>query len=130
MLVGALADAGADRSAISSALTSFAIGATIEWDRVQRRGMAATVVIKGEERQIEGVGNGPIAALVDARQRECDIELTVVDYREHAIGAGADAQATAYVQVRDPGVVLPLHNFRLAAAHIADLALRRQFDLL
>ena len=40
---------------------------------------------------------------VDALQRECDLELTVGDYREHAIGAGADAQATAYVQVRDSG---------------------------
>ena len=41
MLVGALADAGADRNAISRALESFAIGAAIEWDRVQRRGIAA-----------------------------------------------------------------------------------------
>ena len=58
-------------------------------------------MIDGAERRIEGVGNGPIAAFVDALQRECDIELTVVDYREHAIGAGADAQATAYVEIRD-----------------------------
>jgi uncharacterized protein (TIGR00299 family) protein len=42
MLVGALADAGADRAAISQALNSFAIGASIEWDRVQRRGVSAT----------------------------------------------------------------------------------------
>ena len=42
MLVGALADAGADRRAISHALDSLAIGATIEWDRVQRRGISAT----------------------------------------------------------------------------------------
>ncbi len=69
----------------------------------ERRRIAATVQINGEERRIEGVGNGPIAAFVDALQRACDIELTVVDYREHAIGAGADAQATAYVQVRDAG---------------------------
>jgi pyridinium-3,5-bisthiocarboxylic acid mononucleotide nickel chelatase len=42
MLVGALADAGADRAAISRALDSFAIGAAIEWERVQRRGVSAT----------------------------------------------------------------------------------------
>jgi len=69
----------------------------------ERRRIAAVVAINGEERQIEGVGNGPIAAFVDALQRECDIELTVVDYREHSIGAGADAQATAYVQVCGSG---------------------------
>jgi 2-isopropylmalate synthase len=69
----------------------------------ERRRIVATLLVNGLERRIEGVGNGPIAAFVDALQRECDIELTVVDYREHAIGAGADAQATAYVQIRDAG---------------------------
>ncbi len=67
----------------------------------ERRRIAATVLIDGRERRIEGVGNGPIAAFVDALQRECDVELTVVDYREHAIGAGADAQATAYIEIRN-----------------------------
>jgi uncharacterized protein (TIGR00299 family) protein len=42
MLVGALVDAGADRAAISRALDSLAIGASVEWDRVQRRGISAT----------------------------------------------------------------------------------------
>jgi 2-isopropylmalate synthase len=65
-----------------------------------RRRIVATVEIGGTERHIEGVGNGPIDAFVDALQRECGIELTVGDYREHALGAGADAQATAYVETR------------------------------
>ncbi|MGC2522711.1 MAG: alpha-isopropylmalate synthase regulatory domain-containing protein, partial [Stellaceae bacterium] len=65
-----------------------------------RRRIVATVEIGGAERRIEGVGNGPIDAFVDALQRECGIELTVGDYREHALGAGADAQATAYVEIR------------------------------
>jgi hypothetical protein len=42
MLVGALADGGADRGAIARALESFGIGAAIEWQRVQRRGINAT----------------------------------------------------------------------------------------
>jgi 2-isopropylmalate synthase len=67
------------------------------------RRIAARVMVDGAERQIEGVGNGPIAAFVDALRRECGLALTVVDYREHAIGGGADAQATAYVQVRAEG---------------------------
>ncbi|MGH7113489.1 MAG: alpha-isopropylmalate synthase regulatory domain-containing protein, partial [Stellaceae bacterium] len=69
----------------------------------EQRRVAASVVIDGVERQIEGVGNGPIDAFVDALRGQCGIELTVADYREHAIGAGADAQATAYVQIRDAG---------------------------
>jgi 2-isopropylmalate synthase len=70
--------------------------------REQRR-IAATVRIAGSERQIEGVGNGPIAAFVDALSRDCGVALSVADYREHAIGGGADAQATAYVQVKNGG---------------------------
>jgi pyridinium-3,5-bisthiocarboxylic acid mononucleotide nickel chelatase len=42
MLVGAFADAGADRDAISRALAGLATGGVIEWDRVQRHGMSAT----------------------------------------------------------------------------------------
>ena len=66
-----------------------------------RRRIAAAVLIDGVERKIEGVGNGPIDAFVDALQGECGVELTVGDYREHALGAGADAQATAYIEVRN-----------------------------
>ncbi|MDP9171044.1 MAG: nickel pincer cofactor biosynthesis protein LarC, partial [Acidobacteriota bacterium] len=42
MLVGAFADAGADREAISNALGSLATGGYIAWDRVLRRGMSAS----------------------------------------------------------------------------------------
>jgi 2-isopropylmalate synthase len=68
--------------------------------RAGERRIAATVVLDGAERRIEGVGNGPIAAFVDALRRECGIELTVLDYHEDAVSAGADAQAAAYVQIR------------------------------
>jgi uncharacterized protein (TIGR00299 family) protein len=42
MLVGAFADAGANRDAISSGLASLATGGSVTWDLVQRRGMAAS----------------------------------------------------------------------------------------
>jgi uncharacterized protein (TIGR00299 family) protein len=42
MLVGALADAGADRAAIVDALASLETGATLSFDRVKRCGIAAT----------------------------------------------------------------------------------------
>ena len=71
--------------------------------RAGERRIAATVVADGAERQIEGVGNGPIAAFVDALKRDCGIDLTVIDYHEAAVSAGADAQAAAYVQVRANG---------------------------
>jgi len=42
MLVGAFADAGADRDAISNALAAMATGGSIEWADVKRKGMAAS----------------------------------------------------------------------------------------
>ncbi|MBV8778653.1 MAG: 2-isopropylmalate synthase [Alphaproteobacteria bacterium] len=71
--------------------------------RPGERRLSATVTVDGAERRIEGVGNGPIAAFVDALQRDCGIGLTFLDYSEHAVGGGADAQAAAYVKVRSGG---------------------------
>ena len=71
--------------------------------RAGERRISATVAVDGAERRIEGVGNGPIAAFVDALQRHCGIDLTVLDYHEDAVSAGADAQAAAYVQIRGNG---------------------------
>ncbi len=68
--------------------------------RAGERRIVATIEERGAERHIEGVGNGPIAAFVDALKRDCGIALTVLDYHENAVAAGADAQAAAYVQIR------------------------------
>ncbi len=42
MLVGALADAGADQSAISNAILSLDVGATVSFEKVKRAGIGAT----------------------------------------------------------------------------------------
>jgi 2-isopropylmalate synthase len=69
--------------------------------RAGERRIVATIEEAGSERRIEGTGNGPIAAFVDALKRDCGIALTVLDYHENAVAAGADAQAAAYVQIRN-----------------------------
>ncbi len=63
-----------------------------------RRRLTATVMLDGEERTINGLGNGPIDAFVNALEADCGISLRVADYHEHAIGHGADASAAAYVE--------------------------------
>ena len=65
------------------------------------RRIVATIEAGGKKQRIEGTGNGPIAAFVDALQRDRGIALTVLDYHEEAVAAGADAQAAAYVQIRN-----------------------------
>jgi 2-isopropylmalate synthase len=69
----------------------------------ERRIVATIVGSDGAERRIEGTGNGPIAAFVAALERDSGIALTFLDYHENAVGAGADAQAAAYIQIRSAG---------------------------
>jgi 2-isopropylmalate synthase len=69
-----------------------------------RTRLEASVRLFGSTRTIVGKGNGPIAAFTDALQRECGITINVVDYVEHAVGAGSDATAVAYVEATGGGV--------------------------
>jgi 2-isopropylmalate synthase len=65
--------------------------------------LTATIREHGRERLISGKGNGPIDAFTDALNRHCGLDVRVVDYHEHAIGAGANATAVSYVEVRMDG---------------------------
>jgi 2-isopropylmalate synthase len=58
------------------------------------------VAIDGEERSLSGRGNGLISGVIAALAESTGPDLSVVDYAEHAIGHGADAQAAAYVECR------------------------------
>ncbi|WP_242511225.1 2-isopropylmalate synthase [Pengzhenrongella frigida] len=46
---------------------------------------------------LEGAGNGPIAAFVDALTT-VGVDVSVLDYAEHALSEGGDATAAAYVE--------------------------------
>ena len=54
------------------------------------------VMFDGEKQALHGAGNGPIDAFVDA----LGLDVKLMDYHEHAIGAGASAQAAWYVELR------------------------------
>jgi 2-isopropylmalate synthase len=69
------------------------------------------VYVDEERRELTGAGNGPIAAFVDALNRLVQEEqdsgnqvyedrgdIRVLDYAEHALSAGGDATAAAYVE--------------------------------
>ncbi len=57
----------------------------------------AVVKVEGVEREIVGAGNGPLAAFVDALGA-IGFDVSVLDYSEHALSAGEEAQAAAYVE--------------------------------
>ncbi|APE17946.1 2-isopropylmalate synthase [Mycolicibacterium pallens] len=57
----------------------------------------AVVKIDGVETEITGQGNGPLAAFVDALGT-VGFDVSVLDYSEHAMSAGEEAAAAAYVE--------------------------------
>ncbi len=59
----------------------------------------------GEVVRLEGQGNGPIAAFTEALA-ERGVDVRVLDYHEHAMSAGGDATAAAYVECAVDGRVL------------------------
>jgi 2-isopropylmalate synthase len=59
--------------------------------------ITAVVKIDGAETEIKGSGNGPLAAFVDALGT-VGYDVHVLDYSEHAMSSGEQAQAAAYVE--------------------------------
>ncbi len=57
----------------------------------------ATLTDRGQEVEIEGRGNGPIAAFISALS-SIGVDVRVLDYSEHALSAGGDAKAAAFVE--------------------------------
>jgi 2-isopropylmalate synthase len=59
--------------------------------------LSVTVLVGGERREITGVGNGPIDAFAHALAA-VGVDVRVLDYHEHALSAGGDAKAAAYLE--------------------------------
>jgi 2-isopropylmalate synthase len=59
--------------------------------------LTAEVFADGRAQQVEGIGNGPISAFCGALAT-IGVSARVLDYHEHALTEGTDAQAAAYVE--------------------------------
>ncbi|KQT11048.1 2-isopropylmalate synthase [Ramlibacter sp. Leaf400] len=62
--------------------------------------LSADVVVGDRPLTVRGTGNGPIDAFVNGLSSVAGVEVRVLDYHEHAIGGGANAQAVAYLELR------------------------------
>ncbi len=111
-----------DRLRLNSVHTSAAAG--------ERDALAVNVYVDGQPRTLHGQGNGPIAAFVNALT-EVDVDVRVLDYAEHALSAGGDARAAAYVECAigdqvlwgvgvDPNIVTASLRAVLSAVNRAD----------
>ena len=65
--------------------------------------LSAKITVDGKPKTIKGHGNGPVDGFVDALKKESGLAFEFVDYREHAMGHGANATAVAYVELRLEG---------------------------
>jgi 2-isopropylmalate synthase len=69
-----------------------------------KHALTAEIAVDGRPQPVEGVGNGPISAFCDALAT-IGISARVLDYTEHALTEGTDAQAAAYVECETGGAV-------------------------
>lgn len=86
------------------------------WGRFRLKGLSQTSVLgedvhltvsvldRGEMHELTGQGNGPIAAFCSILQ-EYGVDVRVLDYYEHALSAGGDASAAAYLECAIDGDV-------------------------
>jgi 2-isopropylmalate synthase len=62
--------------------------------------LQARVHLGAQALALKGVGNGPVDAFVAGLVQATGVAVRVLDYHEHAMGAGAQARAAAYLELR------------------------------
>jgi 2-isopropylmalate synthase len=89
----------------------------LKWGRLELKKMRTTsemdgvvdldVVLRDGETEVEvhGKGNGPISAFLEILGKQ-GIEVQLLDYSEHTLGASSDAQAAAYIELSVAGQTL------------------------
>jgi 2-isopropylmalate synthase len=86
---------------LSAAPLALASQQTLPTGRDSRELTAVLRRADGSTLTVEGAGNGPIDAFVDALKRAFGLEFSFLDYHEHAVGRGAHAAAACYVELQD-----------------------------
>jgi len=55
--------------------------------------------VDGREGALSSVGNGPLDAVLRGLKQEFNLDIKILDYEEHALSGGANAQAAAYIHL-------------------------------
>jgi 2-isopropylmalate synthase len=78
----------------------------VDWDEARgsdgSRIFAGKIGVGGQEQSVSGRGNGLISSVCSTLKDSFGVDLQVRDYTEHAMGAGSDARAAAYVECVTP----------------------------
>jgi 2-isopropylmalate synthase len=99
-------------------------------DRAEQVTVEADLEISGKTQTVRGTGNGPIAAFVDCLAKTELPRVEILNYSEHSLGAGADARAVSYIEIKAAGNrvfygVGSDTNIELASIHAIISALNR-----
>lgn len=82
---------------------ALADGAWSAWQEGAVHRFAGIGEVHGRVRELDGKGNGPLAAFADALGA-AGLDVDIVDFTQHALGSGPDSEAVAYVHCRAGGV--------------------------
>ena len=99
-------------------------------ERGEQVTVEADLILRGNPVTVRGSGNGPIAAFVAALGQTNLPLFEIQSYSEHSLGAGADARAVSYIEIKTPAArtffgVGSDTNIELASIHAIISALNR-----
>lgn len=98
-------------------------------DAGQRFDIELLLTVNGEERRLQGHGEGALAAFIQA----IGLPITIMDYSEHAIGSGTDTKAATYVEARigdgNTGFGVGIHQDILTSSFKAILSAVNRHEL-
>ena len=99
-------------------------------ERSEKVTIEADIVLPGHSVKVRGSGNGPIAAFVAALGQTNLPPFEIQSYSEHSLGAGADARAVSYIEIKTAAArtffgVGSDTNIELASIHAIISALNR-----
>lgn len=86
-----------------------------------------TYTYNGKEKTIEAYGNGPIDAVQRGLQGEINMSIKVLDYTEHALQMGSNAQAAAYIHLMDENRGIVTHGVGISS-NITRASIRAVFS--
>ena len=66
-----------------------------------RESFSAGINCFDEYLKVEGEGDGVLDAFVEALKAQTGVDFEIMEYGEHALGQGADAEAVTYIQLKD-----------------------------
>jgi 2-isopropylmalate synthase len=84
-------------------LSNYALSSTEDVSGNTSDQVEITLNIKDDLVDLKGIGGGPIEAFISAVNDHFKVSISVSDYHQHSVTAGADAKAAAFIELTSEG---------------------------